>query len=299
MPRVSRSKRFLRVCAAAAVLAMTGCGGLGLGSVSVGSNVETPPEENTPASPDAGAFEASKGYPVPSADSGADGGSAASPFLGSPLCGVTGTTCDPDSLACNFAVGDGSAGECKAYSVCKGSADVAQETAACRVVGMLPVCAEIGQQAEGMSCQKGSDCAAELECVGAGVSGTNSGICRRYCCDSICSKDSFCDIEPVFGSEQLVPVCNEVHHCTPLGASSCHGGQTCTVVEQASEETTACVTPGTALAGDDCTMQKCAADLACISGTCKTLCVMTSSCSYGESCMPLTALGDGVGICTK
>jgi hypothetical protein len=289
--------------ASLALAAVAGCGGLGLGSVSVGSSVEDPATA-AGGNPDAGTGDAATNVPVvESPDAGfVDAAKGASPFLGSPLCGVTVTTCDPDQLACNFDVTDSSPGECKVASVCSGSSDVSQQSAACRVVDSLPVCAVIGPNTEGTSCMTSSDCGAELECVpasgGSGAAG-DQGICRRYCCELTCpGKHSFCDIEQVLGVSQLVPVCNtSTATCAPLG-NDCPYGQSCTVVEEDSVETTACVAPGTGAVGTDCTTAKCGANLACISGTCQALCLMGTDCPSPQKCMPLLGLSDGIGVCS-
>jgi hypothetical protein len=125
-----------------------------------------------------------------------------------------------------------------------------------------------------------------------------AGICRHYCCGLACiGANTFCDIEPVFQEEQLVPVCASGPPCALLG-SDCTRGENCTVVN-ASTGQTACVTPGTGVLDGDCTKEKCGANLACIDNTCKELCSGTTECPSGRMCVPLTALGGGIGICTK
>jgi hypothetical protein len=287
--------------AAAAFVALTACGGIGLGSVTVGSTVEDGADGGSAS--EGGAIRIPKDTQTPPADSGTstDAPTSASKYVGSPLCEVTTEGCDPDLAACIYDVADGGTPTCVVASICAGSS-IPSASAACRVVEtkahVTPVCsATLGTQSEGTSCMQSSDCAAELECVGA--HDANAGTCRHYCCGLSCdAPGAFCDIEPVYGAEQLVPVCAYGQTCTPLD-QSCPDEENCTIVNAATGQT-ACVTPGTAVLGGDCTTAKCGKDLACIDKTCKQLCTSSSSysCPSGESCVPLTALANGTGICT-
>jgi len=304
MPRLpshrwtSRLSGVLSALSVAGSLAgLTACSGIGLGSVTVGSNVEV---VDAGASGDGSATPGPKDNPTPVVDSGAASDAAHyTEETRSPLCDVSLYHCDPDKPACIYDIADGGTRLCELASTCVG-ATVPYAAAACRVIDNKSVCsAAIGPQGEGMACKESSDCAAELECVGSGDD-SNGGVCRHYCCDLSCTAPgAFCDIESVYGAEQLVPVCTTGAPCTPL-ASHCPDEQTCTVVDAATAQT-ACATPGTAPLGADCTMAKCEKDLACITGTCQALCVVGGSsyaCPSGQTCMPLTALGDGTGICT-
>jgi hypothetical protein len=282
---------------------LTGCGGIGLGSFTVGTSVEeTDAGHGHEASRGGGATDNSSTAPI---DAGAEVAKAPS-LLGSPLCNIMpgGTTCNPDELACFYdALADGGAdsGTCTVATICA-DASVTSHAAACRVIDSTPVCSTgLGRVAEGESCSRSSDCQAELECVGDRA--LSQGVCKRYCCVATCpGSDSFCDIEPVFDADeyvsQLVPVCASGRSCTPLGAD-CIAGASCTVVNALTGQT-ACITPGGAHVGEDCLIQNCEVDLACISGTCRQLCkvVSPSACIGGSPCMPLTALSEGIGICS-
>jgi hypothetical protein len=294
----------------------TACEGIGLDSVMGGARVEAadagrsadsapdsrPAAEGAEAEPsaDAAIFE--------SAATG-DAGAAGPPVLGSRLCNVMASTCKPDEQACVYAFDGGT--KCAFGADCEDAGIVA---AACRVVDFSPVCStEIGLGKEGSSCSQSSDCEAELECVGGWSSTSSSkGTCKHYCCDSstVCATASndaspqkgiqaFCDLEPVFDakpSSQLVPVCTSGAACLLLG-TDCSSGKSCTVVDPTTGQT-ACVTPGSAKLGEDCTIQKCASDLACIGGTCRQLCsTLSPSCMNDSSCTALSALGSGFGIC--
>jgi hypothetical protein len=290
---------FRAMVGASLAVAAFGCGGIGLGSVTVGdpSVAESDAEGHPDASP-------STHYSVaPDAGATSDAGNpAADSVTGSPLCNISAYGCDPDETACVFDDVDGG-GVCEVAKDCAKAA-VPVESAACRVVedsngrGPQSECAPMGMQGAGMSCTQSSDCAAELDCVGDAAG--SEGVCRHYCCYATCSgHDSFCDIEPVFGTGTLIPVCAEGKPCTLLG-TDCPDGKSCTVVN-ASTGQTACVTPGSETAGSDCTRGKCGEDLACIDSKCKSICTVDGSysCPTGETCTPLLALGENIGVCAK
>jgi hypothetical protein len=291
------------------LVALTACDGIGLGTLTVGSTVAEADAGHTPEASTGGGGGGGGGggsagsYSTqPRADAGADAAKAPS-LLGSPLCNIMpgGTTCDPDEQACLYDVvpdGGADSGTCTVETICY-DAGVASHPAACHVVDSAPACSTVlGHQGEGQMCVGSSDCQAELECVG--VRGVDQeGICKRYCCVTTCTgSESFCDIEPEFVSGQLVPVCASGRSCTPLG-TDCLVGTTCTVVNAMTGQT-ACITPGGARVGGDCLTQNCAVDLACISGTCRQLCKVEGpyACLGGSTCMPLTALSEGIGICS-
>ena len=292
------------------LVALTACSGIGLGTLTVGATVGEAdaghaPEASPGASTSGGGGGSAGGSGNPptqaSVDAGADAAKAPS-LLGSPLCNIMpgGTTCNPDEQACLYDVvpdGGADSGTCTVETICY-DAGVASHPAACRVVDSAPACSTLlGHLGEGAICFGSSDCQAELECVGG--RGATQGICKRYCCVTTCTgNESFCDIEPVFDSGQLVPVCTSGRSCTPLG-TDCIVGTTCTVVNAMTGQT-ACITPGSARIGDDCLTQNCALDLACISGTCRQLCKGEGpyACVGGSTCMPLTALSEGIGICS-
>jgi hypothetical protein len=270
---------------------LAGCGGIGISSAPVGSAIEGPD----------GGRDAVAWSPTLTVESGADAGVGTAPQddgagMGSPLCNIGKTDCDPDQKACLYEVisGTSRSSTCEFGSNCDNKVSVPVQQAACRIVDSKPACSsQLGTKKAGDSCGQSSDCEAELECVGA--AGAAGGICRHYCCDSACvGTGSFCDFEPVFGGTALVPVCTAGDSCKLLG-QGCPDDQTCTVVNQSTGQT-ACVTFGTAGVGEQCMTQKCGADLACISGTCLQLCLSGYSCASGESCMSQTALG-GVGFC--
>jgi len=278
--------------------ALTACGGIGLGSVTVG--------EPSFDVADAGlSTETGSASHSNSADAGARYDAVAPQVNApaeSPLCHVdTGYGCDPDQAACLFDdLADGG-GLCEPAKDCEGTT-TATQAAACRVTRndmtekLQASCEGIGQAGEGAACSQSNECAAELDCVGATTG--SSGVCRRYCCTGSCSgTDSFCDIEPVLNTGTLIPVCTSGPPCTLLG-NGCPTGEYCTVVNAGMGQT-ACVVPGTETVGADCTAGKCGKDLACIENTCKALCDVhdATSCPSGQVCMPLLAFGENVGVC--
>src|SRR5580692_1818514 len=125
---------------------VTGCGGIGLSSVAVGTSAD---------GQDAGAaFEASI---VPDDGEGGDAGST-SPVVAdaatgsirtSRLCNVMTVGCDPDEMACLYALSRVGGPECTLATICE-DASFAHYPAACRVANFSPHCStEIGPGADG------------------------------------------------------------------------------------------------------------------------------------------------------
>jgi hypothetical protein len=279
--------------------AIAACGGIGLGSVTVGG---ADVEANVPAPTVADAGSKHFNGATPEAGATYDAASPGQAELGSPLCYITPYSCKPDQPACIYDDVDGG-GVCEIATDCQ-DASVPVQLAACRVSqpksskSPQATCESAGQQSEGMSCSRSSDCAADLDCVGSSSSAT--GICRRYCCDGTClGTNTFCDIEAVISTGTLIPVCADGGPCKLLG-NNCPENQYCTVVNSETGQT-ACVAPGAESAGADCTRGKCGENLACIDDKCKALCSLSdpSACPGGETCMPLVALGNDVGVCTS
>jgi hypothetical protein len=250
----------------------------------------------------------------------------------SPLCRVVANSlgCDPDTFACVFDADAGAdSGTCTHGPVCNpvdGGPPVLE--AACRVVtgsssvvgssAPRPSCSTAyeGGVQQDAPCTTSSDCDIGFECAG-GTVGANTGMCKHYCCEGLCApvtgESLFCDIEPVFHGINLVPVCTRVEPCTPF-AGECgerdagdagDAGETCTLVNEVSKQT-ACVTPGLATVGENCTTEKCAKDLACISDMCRELCRLSGAdsgagqCPAGQTCIPSSLFGSyaDVGLCS-
>jgi len=297
----------------ASVLVLAGCN-VGLSSASVSGpelgaeaavNLDAGAEGSPPLivmpAPDAGSVEATA---VP--DSGLN--------KYSPLCNVDELSgCDPDEPACLYDATNAGpdSGVCARGAPCdQPDAGLPVLTAACRVVvgsskpPQTPLCSTaIGTGIQGGRCTNSADCAVGYECI-EGAVGAVVGICKHYCCagDSSCTgSNAFCDIEPVFHGINLVPVCTLGNACVPF--SPCGGGETCTLVNEATGQT-ACVTPGPATVGQACTTEKCAANLACISNTCQQLCKLSETgagqCPSNQTCIPSSLFGaySSVGLCS-
>jgi hypothetical protein len=143
----------------------------------------------------------------------------------------------------------------------------------------------------------------------------STGVCRRYCCDNICSgAGAFCDKETTVSGAVAVPVCvtrawegaDAGVACELLDDTSCGGsGLSCQLVDTATGQV-ACVTPGTATAGQSCELANCASGFSCVVGyfparRCAQLCdVENGNCSKGETCTANAALSTvnaHVGVC--
>jgi hypothetical protein len=252
------------------------------------------------------------GVEAGSADATTDG--AATPaFQGNPLCHASRAigACYPDdpitpitATACNE---DGGGGDSGAGLACHVSSS-----------GSLPVCLPAGHGMDGDPCMASTDCAGGFECAG-------SGTCRPYCCsglsrcaagDDAGGTGEFCDIQQATGTGGTeVPVCMPIRSCNLLdqlthldGGSQCGSDETCAVV-RGDNGATSCVAIGTAMVGDPCDTEHCAAGLVCLGTSqrkCYELCLTPPSvapavppcpagltCKGGQPLFPDLA----VGIC--
>jgi hypothetical protein len=243
--------------------------------------------------------------------------------------------CDPDNGACTPTVAVPDAGEPSYFAdaAVPGSGGGAAESYTCRVTAergeagiasVMPECVLAGVGKAESPCAASRDCAPGFECVvddsrvhADGASDTQ-GVCRHYCCDNICQGlRAFCDKETTVGGAVAVPVCvtrpaqgsgDGGAACALLDDSTCGGGGlSCQVVNLDTGEV-ACVTPGTAMAGQSCELTNCAKGLSCIVGyfpdrTCGQLCdVENNDCPSGQSCAPNATLSNAsasVGVCTS
>ena len=319
---------------------MTGCS-IGLTGASVdslalpsdaGTSIELPD-----ASADAGGHP-KKGTAPPANDAGGAAPDAGVRSVVSPLCGMTvddgAVTCSPDEGSCTLPANDAGAGPGE------GGADAGlypgrdggftPSHTACRVMPVrgeagstpAPMCGVAGTGMSESACTGSSDCAPGFECVlpseiqadGA----ASAGVCRQYCCSNVCSEAFFCSKQTTLGGAVAVPVCiptqvpdvvdgGSAAPCQLLNDATCQYGQTCQVVPQATGQVLACVTPGTAMAGQSCESVNCAAGLSCIGGvfpyrTCAELCdIDEDQCPSGQTCTSNAVLSNvaaEVGICT-
>lgn len=240
-----------------------------------------------------------------------EGDAAAAPRVqNDKLCVVT-TTCDPDTAetasSCNLAPDGG------AYDPAGGYADAGL---ACRVqpsasiasngLGLPTTCAVAGVAGPGASCALPTDCAAGLDCVGAGT-------CRHYCCagNAQCGPDEFCDIQDLASATTTkVPVCMPITPaggCSLLptgdaGAGACPDHQTCAIVRE--DGATGCVPTGPQKAGESCDTDHCWPGLVCLGALnarlCYALCKTSSTtCQAPQTCqggLPLFQ-DPSVGVC--
>jgi hypothetical protein len=150
-------------------------------------------------------------------------------------------------------------------------------------------------------CTTSANCASGFECVGS------PGQCRHYCCTKSCEGNAeFCALLPIVDTTIRVPVCVPETPCRLLNATTCAVGQTCTVVDPNSGDTS-CVDIGKAQLGEDCNLEPCARDLACIGAlgarSCYKLCHMDNSdaeCPTGFVCKSNSTTfpdSSGIGIC--
>jgi hypothetical protein len=210
------------------------------------------------------------------------------------LCGGSAPPCSPDPTSEDCTPG-GNAG--------LGGA-VASDAAAlaCQLVGgvdgqVAAMCGMAGTTAEGLQCNRTSDCQAGLGCVVVeGVS-----VCRTYCCESLesCAEGTYCAQVPLAeASKNNIPVCVPEVHCTLLGGT-CLNGQTCAIVRASGA--TSCVPPGPGTAGQTC---PCAAGYTCswTDNTCLELCETTAvdPCGPDALCQGGTLpYPSGVGYCVS
>ncbi len=287
-------KLWTRLAAVALVGAAAACGSA---SASDGAFGGAPFGDNAGGSTDAGGgsqFTTGTG----------DAASGAALQFGNILCNGTAALCRPDGE-------DGVTSQCGApvsYDGGPSGSGTGSDASllSCHVVAMnddggydlAPTCTPSGTGHNGASCTASSDCASGFECVG------QPGTCRKYCCDTDCKDQTFCDIQYETDDEKVkVPVCEPVKSCTLLNsANDCSADETCTVVDESG--TTSCVATGPALVGESCDIVHCATNLVCLGDLnarkCYQLCsTAAASCPSGLTCMssaPLFKQPD-VGVC--
>ena len=162
--------------------------------------------------------------------------------------------------------------------------------------GRATVCMPSGSGVDNDPCVTSADCRPGTACVGD----ENMGVCRAYCCFSAdaCDQGTYCAVQQSRDEllknpdEQfLVPVCVPASDCEllpgPEGTNRCADGLTCSVVR--TDGTTACVLPGTAVAGEPCGtsdpgQSPCAEGFVCSknTNTCHVLCRVTEPGGCGD-----------------
>ncbi len=291
------------VLAAASAGAALGCNALSLSASSFGDS----PGLGGDSSAQDGS--AGLGPNLGGLDGSATDAGAASPYKNNPLCfaKASNTTCDPQED--NTAKDGGTDQVCRSLLAkdAGSNADAGHDAVssyACHVQrttdgGAAAVCLPEGDSKE--VCLAQSACFAGHECVGG-----DKGHCRRYCCKpNVCEPTSFCDVQQIFQSDVMVPVCMPVRLCELLGPGSCPG-QTCGIVDEA-KGLTSCLDVGPRGEGDECETDHCGKDLACLgtlgSRKCFKLCDTTGltayQCPSNQRCLTngVTFQGANVGVC--
>jgi hypothetical protein len=240
--------------------------------------------------------------PPPSpVDSGLDAFAPPNPYIGSPLCKATTASCSPDSYVAMVAGDPGPMTTCNGGDAGAPDPDGGAEAGptSCRVNAgggnLEPTCVPAGYGHDGDTCATGADCAPGFDCTG-------SGTCRSYCCQGQClEKTQFCDVQPMYTSTALVPVCMPVVACKLLEATGCPASQTCSIVRD--DGTTSCVATGPAGVGDSCDTAHCAVGLVCLGQPsvrfCFQLCDLTNpQCPANTQCkQDALSKEPTVGIC--
>lgn len=254
---------------------------------------------------------------------GGDGtGGDSSASMLNPLCGPG--ECIPDSpFSCSGMGGMGGEDAMMgaAGGVNLGSGDLGGGGKSCQVM-ISPecegdacfaerICAPAGASVAGEPCVAASDCSPGLACVGDSV----SGVCRPVCCagtEASCGAESYCDKRRLLETPELyVPVCLPVDDCPltdPFPCSSgkdcaCSDNKACIVVRQ--DGATACTSPGTGQAGDQCSgseTAECAHGFVCspAAGACMKLCSTVNQdeeCPSGGTCQSPSAFPADLGLC--
>jgi hypothetical protein len=238
----------------------------------------------------------------------------------SPLCGPVSIGClsDSDAGTCSDVDEVGLQGDADA-----GAADAADAASGtpltCRIRSVsdaiVRACEPAGTGFAGAPCRAGSDCGVGLTCIIEDL----ESLCRPYCCADPegCPSNTYCTTRTTLvdrdtwtlGSE--VPVCSPAENCPlsdpypcPQGQNcTCPAGKACTVVRRLG--LTACVKPGTGVAGAFC---PCAAGYVCSNTTftCLKLCPLISNsqnsltesaCLAGTSCQASNDLPQDWGVC--
>jgi len=234
---------------------------------------------------------------------GASGGSES--VGGADACGIDISLCEPDDpLACaadGLALDAGTAGQAAAAA-----------SSACQIARVDEVvrssCESAGLGTRGAPCISAADCAAQHTCVEQ--SGTAQ--CRPYCCGDpeLCPVGTYCAKRPkreldVGTEELLVMACVPAEACRfdepfpcdgTVTTCSCPLDKTCGLVR--SDGTTACVTPGSGMAGQAC---PCAAGHVCSASTntCLEVCSLSDPSACGDSgeCQATVNLSREWGVC--
>jgi hypothetical protein len=155
--------------------------------------------------------------------------------------------------------------------------------------GTAAVCSAPGPALRGHSCSSAISCAAGLGCAVVGY----NGVCRRYCrTDNECGSLGKC----VFSlSGTSAKFCS--NSCEPTATSTgCFSGNGCYVLQTGAGETTDCFEWGTGTGGSSCASSyDCFTRYTCLSGQCRKICDVASSCTTG-ACTSVTGWSS-YGVC--
>lgn len=233
------------------------------------------------------------------------------PYLGSPLCHPTTTSCQPDEDGYEYSE---SGHSCERPDAGDAASAFGSASGACRIApqkngGFALTCTDAvdAMGGDGASCETGSNCAAGFDCV---VGDKGAKVCRHYCCGGTCKGHmsqnggaTFCDVQSLVDVPQKAPVCMPLKQCKLLGTGECTETESCAVVTE--NGATGCVTVGQQQVGASCDEDHCAASLTCLgqpgSRKCYKLCrINGNDCGAGTECEPSTVFKDaGFGTCQK
>ncbi|MDF2694227.1 MAG: hypothetical protein K0S65_2610 [Labilithrix sp.] len=227
---------------------------------------------------------------------------------GSPLCGFATDECIPDD--------DGTTELAAGAAPCATSPDAGVDVqySGCRIAKtndkVGPQCGAADPNGtDGVSCNKGSDCAPGFDCV----EGEQGPVCHRYCCTGTCESQSsrnggptFCDIRTLVDpnlAQHMAPVCMPIKTCRLLREGECGDKETCAVVTEKGD--TGCVPRGDAKAGESCDNVHCDENLTCLGSPgdrrCYKLCrVDGADCNPMMTCTTGSVFQDTTfGVCKE
>lgn len=213
------------------------------------------------------------------------------------VCGCTPTTCEDEGRSCG-SIADGCGNTLNCGDCPNGYCDAGQCEFGCDPVRQLGCpasderCIYMGNlmgnrceplaaspKEDGRRCEAG-ECSAGSLCTAA----RSESICRSYCYnDSDCPDVlEYCVYSA--NSSNGLGYCN--NSCDPVFQIGCRDGLACRVLNiEDRSEVTECEQPGTAEEGDSCfNPHACEAGLACVGGSCRSICSTNFHCSPGETC---------------
>lgn len=220
-------------------------------------------------------------------------------------CGLAGCF-EPEVRVCNFVT----SAECAAGESCIGpdsercpeAENVSASTKAACLQPSAERCAAMGSGKAGQTCQKHTDCAVDMFCIGS-----SEGTCRNRCHNFAggCAKNETCvDVLPGLNTPDDVGYCLPPV-CDPITNTGCKAGESCLPGVRPR-----CAPAGDKAIGETCdTTSECTERSFCLSSTkrCVGSCDVSkgsgepAGCKAGETCKKVTSEGadlpEGFGRC--